>query len=98
MMQPAALTVGHDAFLVLGASGIQRGRNHRIIRIENRLWINTEHVAPVLTAAHVETRRHVPSGGGCCFFQRCEKGSFEVIVLSLKRFRVLLLPDSMREN
>src|SRR5579884_3201608 len=98
MMQPATLTIRHDAFLVLGARGIEGGCDHRIKRIENLLGIDAEHVAPVLAAAHVETRRHVAARIRRGFLQRCEKGSFEIVILSLKGLRILLLSESLRQD
>src|SRR6185312_286617 len=68
------------------------------VGIENLLGINTEHVAPILSATYVETRRHVPAGVGRCFLQRCKKGSLEVVVFSLICLCVLLLSESLGNN
>src|SRR5215469_10311236 len=98
MMQPAASAIGHDAFLILSARSIECGRDHGVLRIENLLWIDSEHVAPIFPAAHVESWRHIGVAACGNFLQFCDQRVSEIVVLSLICLRVPLLPESLCQD
>src|SRR5215471_12965783 len=98
MMQPAATAIGHDAFLILSPRCIERGGDHGILRIENLLWIDGEHVAPIFAAAHVESRRHIAVAACSYFVQFGDECGSEVVVLSLICLRVLLFPENLCQD
>src|SRR5262249_14923703 len=59
VMEPASITIGHDAFLILGARSVESSGHHRIVWIEYLLRIDGQHIVPILTTWDVQSGRNV---------------------------------------